>query len=286
MVRASLYNPRTVQPITAVVRNIGLVAQKARVCMERDAASDFGSPWSFGLQLGHLALAVVAYYFLATQLDRARLDGYAPFGFLLIGIMVQGYMTTVLVMFTKVIQDNRLAGTLKATLTTRTSPLAFVALSSTYPFCRATIDVGGYLLIGVVLGWPIMSGNLAGASLVFLLSLVTFSSLGLALATLSLVSRGTQAGVTALVSASWLLSGGLYPVAVLPEWLRGFAPWLPATHAISALRATLLDNASIVAIGPQVAALTLFAVLAVPASAVMFAAGLRHARVHGTLGRV
>ncbi len=254
--------------------------------MERDAATDFGSPWSFGLEFGHLAMAVVAYYFLAAQLNRGRLDGYAPFGFLLVGIMVQGYMTTVLVMFSQVIQENRRAGTLKAMLATRTSPLACVALSSVYPFCRATVDVGGYLLAGVVLGWPIMNGNLAGAFLVFLLSLVTFSSLGLALATLSLVARGTQTAVAALVSASWLLSGGLYPATVLPEWLRGLTPWLPATHAISALRATLLDNASIAAIVPQLTLLTLFAVLTPPASAAIFAAGLRHAKVQGTLGRV
>lgn len=264
---------------------IGLIAQKARVCIERDAATDFGSPWSFGLQLGHLAMAVIAYYFLAAQLNRGQLDDYPPFGFLLVGIMVQGYMTTVLVMFSQVIQENRLAGTLKAMLTTRTSPLAWVAFSSIYPFCRATIDVGGYLLAGAVLGWPIMGGNLAGASLVFLLSLITFSSLGLALATLSLVARGTQAAVAALVSASWLLSGGLYPVSALPEWLRDLTPWLPATHAISALRATLLDNASIATIAPQLSRLTLFAVLAPPASAALFAAGLRHARVQGTLGR-
>jgi ABC-2 type transport system permease protein len=265
---------------------ISLIAQKTRVCIERDAASDFGSPWSLGLQLGHMALAVVAYYFLAAQLDRSRLDGYAPFGFLLVGIMVQGYMTTLLIMFSQVIQENRLAGTLKAMLTTRTSPMAFMAFSSVYPFCRATFDVGGYLVVGVVLGWPIMSGNLAGAALVFLLSVVTFSSLGLALATLSLVARGTQTAVTALVSASWLLSGGLYPATALPDWLRGFSPWLPATHAISGLRATLLDSASIADIVPQLAALVLFAALAPPASAALFAAGLRHARVHGTLGRV
>lgn len=269
-----------------MVKSLRLVLAKARVSLERDAASDFGSPWSFALQLGHLGLAVVAYYFLAAQLDRTRLEGYTPFGFLLIGIMVQGYMTTVLVMFSQVIQENRLAGTLKAMLTTRTSPFAFVAFSSLYPFCRATVDAGGYLAAGVVLGWPLVGGNLAAASLVFLLSLVTFSSLGLALATLSLVARGTQAAVAALVSASWLLSGGLYPASALPEWLRGFTPWLPATHAISALRATLLDNASIAAIAPQLTALTLFALLAPPASAAAFAAGLRHARVHGTLGRV
>jgi ABC-2 type transport system permease protein len=268
------------------VANIRQIAQKARVCVERDAATDFGSPWSFGLQVGHLALAVVAYYFLAAQIDRERLDGYMPFGFLLVGIMVQGYMTTVLVMFTQVIQDGRTAGTLKATLTTRTSPLIFVALSAAYPFCRATFDAAGYLVTGLVLGWPIFGGNLAGAALVFLLSLVTFSSLGLALATLSLVSRGTQTAVTALVSASWLLSGGLYPVSVLPHWLQAFAPWLPATHVISALRATLLDNAPVGEILPQLAVLALFAVLAPPVSAAMFTAGLRHARVQGTLGRV
>jgi ABC-2 type transport system permease protein len=267
------------------MQEFGLIAQKARICIERDAASDFGSPWSFVLQLGHLALAVVAYYFLATQLDSNRLEGYSPFGFLLVGIMVQGYMTTVLVMFTQVIQDNRRAGTLKSTLTTRTSPLAFVALSSIYPFCRATLDVAGYVLVGVVLGRSVLTGNLPGAALVFVLSLVTFSSLGLALATLSLVSRGTQAAVTALVSASWLLSGGLYPSTVLPEWLRAVAPWLPATHAINGLRATLLENAPLAAIAPELAALAVFAIVTPPASAAMFAAGLRHARVHGTLGR-
>ncbi len=265
---------------------LGRIGQKALVSIERDAVADFGTPWSFVFELGHMGLAVVAYFFLAAQFGGERLDGYAPFGFLLIGIMVQGYMTTVLITFSQVIQENRRAGTLKAMLTTRTSPLAFIAFSSIYPFCRATFDVAGYLAAGLLLGRAVTTGNLVGASLAFGLSLVTFTSLGLALATLSLVARGTQAAVAALISASWLLSGGLYPASVLPSWLHGFTPWLPATYAINALRATLLDHASTAAVAPDLLALAAFAALTAPASAAIFAAGIRHARVHGTLGRV
>jgi ABC-2 type transport system permease protein len=271
---------------TTDVETVRRLAQKALMFIERDAATDFGSPWSFVLEVGHLALAAIAYFFLAAEFREEQLGGYPPFGFFLVGIMVQGYMTTVLVTCSQVILENRRAGTLKAMLTTRTSPLAFVGFSSIYPFFRATFDAGGYLVVGIVLGSVAVHGNAAGASLAFVLSLITFSSLGLALATLSLVARGTQAAVTALISASWLLSGGLYPPQVLPAPLQGLAPWLPATHAINALRATLLDSASLATIAPDLAALAVFALVSVPASAAIFSAGMHHARVRGTLGRV
>src|SRR5687767_13822863 len=97
-----------------MVTKLRLVWDKARACVRRDATLELGSPWSFGLQLAHLSFAVVSYYFFAAQIENSELGGYAPFEFLLIGIMVQGYMTTVLVMFSHVVQGNQIAGTLKA----------------------------------------------------------------------------------------------------------------------------------------------------------------------------
>ena len=264
---------------------LGLAWDKTRACLLRDVVLELGSVWSFGLQLAHLAFAVVSYYFFAVQLRSAELGGYPAFGFLLIGIMVQGYMTTVLVTFAQIIQNHQAAGTLKAVMTTRTTPVGFMMLSSVFPLCRAAIDVTAYLIVGWILGWSFGDANLSGAALTFALSLVAFGSAGLMLATLSLFSSRTHAAVTALVGASWLLSGGLYPSHVLPAWLQHVAPWLPATHAIAAFRATLLGSAPTEAILPQLGALALFALVAVPASVLTFEAGLRRARVYGTLAR-
>jgi ABC-2 type transport system permease protein len=260
--------------------------EKASACFRRDLTTDLSSRWSFALQGLHLAFAVISYYFLATQVAAGRSEGYPAFPFLLIGVMVQGYMTTVLVMFAQVVRGNQIAGTFKAVLTTRTSPVAFVLLSSLYPLSRTTIDVAVYLLVGLLLGFSIGGSNVGGALLVFVLSLVAFGSLGIVLAALSLVSNRANTCVTLVVSASWLMSGGLYPREVLPSLLENAANLLPATYALNGLRATLIGNVPTSMILPDLAALALFSILAVPVALVVFDVGLKRARVCGTLGHI
>ena len=34
-------------------------------------------------------------------------------------------------------------------------------------------------------------------------------------------------------------SGGAYPLEVLPGWFQAISPWLPATHAMNAMRSAL-----------------------------------------------
>ena len=67
-------------------------------------------------------------------------------------------------------------------------------------------------------------------SLVFTLIIytfvVTFGNAGKALAVLLLVVQISS-------------SGGAYPLQVLPQWFQSISPFLPATHAVSALRAAI-----------------------------------------------
>lgn len=67
-------------------------------------------------------------------------------------------------------------------------------------------------------------------SLVFTLIIytlvVTFGNAGKALAVLMLVVQISS-------------SGGAYPLQVLPAWFQGVSPFLPATHAVSAMRAAI-----------------------------------------------
>lgn len=55
---------------------------------------------------------------------------------------------------------------------------------------------------------------------------VTFGNAGKALAVLLLVVQISS-------------SGGAYPLQVLPEWFQGVSPFLPATHAVNAMRSAI-----------------------------------------------
>jgi ABC-2 type transport system permease protein len=75
----------------------------------------------------------------------------------------------------------------------------------------------------------------------------------------------------------------LYPVSVLPGWLRGLGRLLPLTHTLAVLRGALLVGASPAALADSFGALIAFAGLLAPVGAAVFAFALRRARIDGSL---
>jgi ABC-2 type transport system permease protein len=86
-----------------------------------------------------------------------------------------------------------------------------------------------------------------------------------------------------LDTANYILCGVIYPVEVLPAPLQSLAKLLPATHALSALRAAGLSGAGIPSLLPAWGILAAFAALLWPAAAVALAAARRHLERTGTL---
>ena len=89
----------------------------------RDLLTDLSYKLSFALQALRILLGIAAYYFLACLLGESTPGGYAPFPFFLVGMAVNGYMTTALVCFTQAVKGHQVTGTLKSVLATRTSPV-------------------------------------------------------------------------------------------------------------------------------------------------------------------
>jgi ABC-2 type transport system permease protein len=75
----------------------------------------------------------------------------------------------------------------------------------------------------------------------------------------------------------------MYPVSVLPPWLRALGKLLPLTAALEALRGAMLAGASPMALRQPLATLAAFAVLLIPAGVVTFGYALRRARMDGSL---
>ena len=75
----------------------------------------------------------------------------------------------------------------------------------------------------------------------------------------------------------------MYPVTVLPAWLRQVGRFLPLTHALAVLRGALLVGAGPGDLGQSLLALLVFAGVLAPVGAGTFAYALRRARIDGSL---
>ena len=166
-------------------------------------------------------------------------------------------------------------GTLKAVLATPISPLSLMFFSSLYPLLRAVVDAGLYLLGGILFGLSLARANLTAALLLFLLSLLAFSSIGIISATFTLVFKRGDPLLWLFGSLSWLLGGVFYPLEVLPPFLQQTAQLLPITHALEGMRAALLGGGAVVELLPQIWMLALFGVVGLPLSLVGFSLGVR-----------
>jgi ABC-2 type transport system permease protein len=259
------------------------VASKAWAFFKRDLRTDLSYKISFVFQLVDVLLGCGAFFFLARVLGRGAFRGYEPFAFILVGIAVNGYMTTCLACFTQAIRGNQPLGTLKAVLVTPTSAESFVLFSSFYPFVRAALDALLYLAAGTMLGMSLSRVNFPAALLIFLLSAAAFSSIGILSATFTLVFKRGDPILWLFGGLSWLLGGVYYPIEVLPRFLRHAAELLPITHALVAMRGALLRHASCAELLPQIGVLGGFALVGMPLSLLAFRLGVRWARINGSL---
>lgn len=96
----------------------------------------------------------------------------------------------------------------------------------------------------MLFGLPLRHVNAVAVALVFVLSLLAFSSTGIMSATFTLVFKRRDPLLWLFGSGSWLLGGVLYPIDVLPASLQHLSRLLPITHAAEGMRAALLGGAS------------------------------------------
>ena len=147
-----------------------------------------------------------------------------------------------------------------------------------------TIRVALYLLIGaLLLDVDFANSNFPLALLILVLTIISFSSLGIIAASFIMVlKRGNP--VTWLFNATSNLLGGIYyPVSILPGWLMFISFLLPITYALRAMRLALLQGASFESLFTDILALIIFCILLLPISLLAFRYAVRKAKVDGSL---
>jgi ABC-2 type transport system permease protein len=243
-------------------------------------------------RLAGFAMMLVSLVFFARFMDHvvsppvaASMFGGHYLGFAAVGFVAAGFQQVGVAAVAQRIRWSQVMGTLEAELASPAPSWMVLGVAPAYEFGASAIRAAAYLWAAtIVLRLPLLRVNVLALVLSGLLVIAAFVGLGLVAAATTMLLRKTNPVALVLGSLSFMLSGVIYPVSVLPPWLRAVSQLLPLTHALHALRGSLLAGASPVALREPLLALAVFAVVLIPAGTATFAYALKRARTDGSLG--
>ncbi len=290
LVRAAL--PLTAAPATAQA-DFGALRQAFRLLacfVRRDAQIAASYRIAFLMPLVSVLFAVPILYFLSQVVDSAAPASLAPyrssfFGFILLGMAFQDYVTLSMSNFLGSVREHQLMGTMEIVVLSPTPMPLVLLFSSAWGYLFTSVRFALYVALGLVFGLDLSHANLGAFALLTATAIVSFAALGILGAAATIVIK--QGGsVTSVLTAATLAFGGVaYPISVLPEWLQRLALVLPFTHALEGVRKALLAGAGVAELRTELSVLTLFGLILFPLSLWAFARALDHVKSQGTLGQ-
>ncbi len=206
------------------------------------------------------------------------------FAFALIGVAFTDYMFLAVNSFSEDIRRGQVEGTLESLLVSSISELALMIYSSLYKFCFTSLRIVLYLACGVLLfGLKIHLSDPFALLIVLLLTFAAFGGIGLASAAFVVLFKQTSPLNWIMGPLAGLAGGVVYPVTILPWWLKCISMLLPITHSLEALRNLLLNGASLYEVGNSILVLFCFAVTLMGIGLLLFKRALIIARKQGSL---
>jgi ABC-2 type transport system permease protein len=257
--------------------------------LKRDLSQALSYRLSFLMQLGSIIFSVAIFYFLSQLLGGAvapQLEAYGGdyFSFVLIGLAFTGFLGLSLSSFAQSIREGQMMGTLEIMLLSPTRLSAILFSSSVWAYLLTTLRVVVYLLVGVlVFGANLGQANVPAALVIMLLSIASFSGIGILSAALVLIVKKGDPVSWLLGGASSLLAGVYYPISVLPDWLEPLSHILPLTYALDAMRLAMLKGYSLYELRFDILVLLGFTVVLTPLAFLVFRRALKRAKMEGSL---
>ena len=261
----------------------------ARAFFKRDLSMALSYRLNFLMQLVGILFSVSTFYFLSLLFGSAlvpQLEQYGGdyFSFVLIGLAFSGFMGLSLSSFATSIRESQVMGTLEIMLLSPTRLSAIVLSSSLWSYVLTTIRVVFYLLLGaLIFGFSISQANFITALVVLVLSITSFSGIGILSAAIVLIVKKGDPVAWALGGVSSLLAGVYYPITVLPDWLEPVSRFLPLTYALDGMRMAMLTDASLYEIRLDILALLGFTLVLTPLAFLVFRKALKRAKMEGSL---
>lgn len=168
-------------------------------------------------------------------------QGVPYLAYLAPGVIAQSAMFVAIFYGIQIIWE-RDAGVLAKLLVTPTPRVALVAGKAFAAGVRSIVIAGVVFIVAAVMGVPVNYNPLAIVAVfaVIMLGSAFFACLSLAIAGLVL-KRDRMMGIgQAITMPLFFASNALYPVEVMPDWVRAIAGMNPLSYEVSALRGLML----------------------------------------------
>lgn len=264
---------------------MGEILRTSWAFFRRDAQVAYSYPVALALSLLGVVLRVIMLWLPAQLLAQsaafAEHGGFIPFA--VVGTAMMGFFMASYGGFAGSVRTEQAMGTLESVLMTPARIPALVIGSSAWAMSRSVLDGVVTLLAASLFFGLQLRGDVGSVLLVLALTNLAFAGIGMCSAAFTVVFKRGDPFRVVVAGASFLLGGVVYPIEVLPTWLRLISNLLPVTHGARALRGLVLDGRPVSDLVPEILALTLFAAVTVPIGLIAFKAAVSRAKREGTL---
>jgi len=269
-------------------RTMTLLPGRLSAFLLRDFRESLTYKFSFVSSFVGILLSSATFYFVA-KLVPSGTPSLGPFGgdyfsFAIVGVAFSSLLGMFQEGLPAVVRGAQVSGTLEALLVTPSSIPTVLFGSSLYSLLLQVFRT--LLHLGVALaffGMTFGRVNGPGVLSVSVLTVLCFLSVGILSASFILVYKTGSPFGWILGTVSGLLGGVVFPVALLPPWIRWVSSLLPVTYALDGMRKSLLASAGFAEVLPDIAALAVFNIILLPASLLAFRMAVRKAKKDGTL---
>lgn len=237
-----------------------------------------------------LATQIVVFYFVARLVDPGKLPTYGGtvpsyLAFVAVGLVVNLTAGVLLHQVAAQLRQEQLTGTFEALISTPTAAatlqLGSVAYTLLFVPVRAAILLGA---IAIGFGLDLHLSGIAPA-FVLLIAFLPFTwGLGLISAAAVVTIRRGQNATGFAVTMLGLISGAVFPIALLPAALRAIAEWNPFALAIDGIRSALIGGTGWGEAASDLAKLAPLSLAGLVVGAICFRAALKREHRRGTLG--
>ncbi len=261
---------------------------KAIGFIKKDMSIAISYKFQFIFQFLQVFFSIVSIYFVGKMLSDSGKSSLLKvyhadyFSFALVGLAVASYLKAGLVTLTNDVRQIMNQGTLEAMCASPTGYNWMLFCTSLWPFIFENIRVAFHFIVGIVIfGVRFNNANMFAVLITVALTIPIFLLLGMiSCSLLILIKRGDPINWI-FSNASSLLAGTLFPLAVLPKWLRIIAECLPLTHSLEAMRKSMLAGSSIQEIKVHLLALVIFLLILLPLTIFVNNTCMKQARKSG-----
>jgi ABC-type multidrug transport system permease subunit len=123
------------------------------------------------------------------------------------------------------------------------------------------VEVGVLVGFGALFFHVPVRGSLLNLAILCLLASLSFSALGLLLASRAQTIEAASGLMNLVMMPMWIASGVFFSSQKFPDMMQPFIKMLPLTAVIDALRANMLQGANLVQIAPQIGIISFWLVI-------------------------